>query len=36
MYSPCRQGEKTPGQFGDTIKTLYDYADQWLSQKGRF
>ncbi len=36
MYTTCRQCEKTPGQFGDTIKTLYDYADKWLSQKGRF
>jgi hypothetical protein len=26
----------SPGQFGDTIKTVYDYADRWLSQKGRF
>ena len=36
MYIACKQCEKTPGQFGDTIKTLYDYADKWLSQKGRF
>jgi pimeloyl-ACP methyl ester carboxylesterase len=36
MYSTCKQCEKTPGQYGDTIKTLYDYADQWLSKPGRF
>ena len=36
MYNTCRQCEKTPGQFGDTVKTLYDYVDKWLSQKGRF
>jgi len=36
MYGVCKQCEKTPGQYGDTIKTLYDYADKWLSQKGRF
>lgn len=35
-YSTCKQCEKTPGQFGDTIKTLYDYADGWLSKSGRF
>ena len=36
MYSTCKQCEKTPGEFGDTIKTLYDYADKWLSKPGRF
>ena len=35
-YTTCKQCEKTPGQFGDTVKTLYDYVDKWLSQKGRF
>jgi pimeloyl-ACP methyl ester carboxylesterase len=35
-YGACRPCETTPGQFGDTVKTLYDYADRWLSQKGRF
>jgi pimeloyl-ACP methyl ester carboxylesterase len=35
-YGACTQCETTPGQFGDTIRTLYDYADRWLSQKGRF
>jgi hypothetical protein len=35
-YSTCKKCEKTPGQFGDTIKTLYDYADEWLSKSGRF
>ena len=36
MYLPCRPCEKTPGQYGDTVKTLYDYVDRWLSAKGRF
>lgn len=36
MYTPCKQCETTPGQFGDTVKTLYNYVDGWLSQKGRF
>ena len=35
-YSTCKKCEKTPGQFGDTTKTLFDYADGWLSKKGRF
>jgi hypothetical protein len=35
-YSTAKECEAYPGQFGDTIKTLYDYVDQWLSQKGRF
>jgi hypothetical protein len=35
-YGTCRQCETTPGQFGDTLKTLYDYVDRWLGQKGRF
>ena len=36
VYTPCRRCEKTPGQFGDTVKTTYDYADRWLSKPGRF
>ena len=35
-YPACKQCEKTPGQFGDTVKTIYDYADGWLSKSGRF
>jgi hypothetical protein len=35
-YDTCHQCEKFPGQFGDTLKTTYDYADKWLSQNGRF
>ena len=35
-YRTCKPCERTPGQFGDTIKTIYDYADKWLSQEGRF
>ena len=36
MYTPCTKCEKSPGQFGDTVKTTYDYIDNWLSKKGRF
>jgi hypothetical protein len=35
-YPTCKKCEKTPGQYGDTVKTLYDYADGWLSKPGRF
>ncbi|HUO20990.1 MAG TPA: hypothetical protein VMU59_00550 [Caulobacteraceae bacterium] len=36
MYAPCKECEKTPGEFGDTMKTLYDYIDAWLAKPGRF
>ena len=35
-YETCKRCEKTPGQYGDTVKTIYDYADGWLSKSGRF
>ncbi len=35
-YTTCTKCEKTPGQFGDTLKTTYDYIDSWLSKPGRF
>jgi hypothetical protein len=35
-FTTAKDCEKYPGQFGDTEKTLYDYVDKWLSQKGRF
>ncbi|HUO21736.1 MAG TPA: hypothetical protein VMU59_04405 [Caulobacteraceae bacterium] len=35
-YPACKSCEKTPGQYGDTVKTIYDYADGWLSKDGRF
>ena len=36
VYTPCTKCEKTPGQFGDTVKTTYDYVDGWLAKSGRF
>jgi hypothetical protein len=36
VYTTCKPCEKTPGQFGDTVKTLYDYVDGWLGKPGRF
>ena len=35
-YTTCTKCEKTPGQFGNTLQTTYDYVDGWLSKKGRF
>ena len=35
-YSTCKPCEKTPGQFGDTEKTLFDYVEGWLTKLGRF
>lgn len=35
-FNTNKAAEKYPGQFGDTVKTLYDYVDKWLGQKGRF
>jgi len=35
-FSPAKDCEEYPGQFGDTMRTLYDHVDKWLSQKGRF
>ena len=34
-FTPARHCEAYPGQFGDTMKTLHDYVDGWLSS-GRF
>jgi hypothetical protein len=36
VFTTCKPCEKMPGEFGDTVKTLYDYIDKWLSQGGRF
>lgn len=36
VYEPCKKCEKTSGQFGDTVKTTYDYVDSWLGKAGRF
>lgn len=30
-FRPARHLEKTPGEFGDTVKTLHDYAAAWLA-----
>jgi hypothetical protein len=35
-FTTCTRCERTPGQYGDTQKTFYDYLDKWLSGKSRF
>jgi hypothetical protein len=35
-YQTCKPCEKSPGQFGDTEDTTYNYIDNWLSKPGRF
>jgi hypothetical protein len=35
-FDTAKDCEAYPGQFGDTMKMLFDYVDKWLSQKGRF
>jgi hypothetical protein len=33
MFTTARECEKFLGQYGDTQKTMYDYAADWLCQK---
>lgn len=35
-FTPAKHLEKTAGEFGDTMKTLHDFVDEWLSAPGRF
>ena len=35
-FTTCERCEKAPGEFGDTLKTTFDYVDSWLSKAGRF
>ena len=32
-FGPCRQCERTPGEFGDTVQTLFDYVAEWLTPR---
>lgn len=36
VYTTATECEQYPGQFGDASKTLFDFVDLWLSEKGRF
>lgn len=35
-FRPAHNCEQYPGQFGDTMKTLHDFVDKWLSEPNRF
>ncbi|MGL5436357.1 MAG: alpha/beta hydrolase family protein [Lachnospiraceae bacterium] len=35
-FKPARNCEEYEGQFGDTVKTLFDCVDQWLKDPDRF
>jgi pimeloyl-ACP methyl ester carboxylesterase len=30
-FTPCKPCEKTPGQYGDTVKTTFDHVAGWLT-----
>ncbi|KAL4933942.1 uncharacterized protein BDV17DRAFT_286747 [Aspergillus undulatus] len=32
----CTECEKFPGEFGDTVRTAFDFMDGWLGEGGRF
>jgi hypothetical protein len=32
-FSPCTICEKTPGQYSDTVKNLFDYAAAWINKR---
>jgi hypothetical protein len=32
-FTPCQPCERTPGEFGDTVKTLFDHVDAWLAAR---
>ena len=40
LFAPCKECAVSKGlaenHYGDTIKTLFDYVDAWLSNPGRF
>lgn len=35
-FETNKSAEKYPGQYGDTVKILYDYVDKWISNDNRF
>ena len=32
-FTPCRACEKTPGQYSNTIRNLFDYAANWINAR---
>ena len=35
MFTPNKDVEAYPGQFGDTVKLVYDYVDEWVNSNNR-
>lgn len=35
-FTPAKECELVPGQYGDTMETIHNYIDDWLSKPGRF
>jgi hypothetical protein len=33
FFMPCEATEPTPGAWGDTVKTLFDYVDGWVAER---
>jgi hypothetical protein len=33
-FTPCTACERTPGQYSNSVKNLFDYAASWIN--GRF
>jgi hypothetical protein len=36
VFNTAKDCEEYPGQYGDTMETLFNYVDSWLFEKGRF
>jgi cytidine deaminase len=32
-FTPCGACEDTPGEFGDTVTTTFDYLGAWLEER---
>ncbi len=32
-FAPCKACEKTPGQYSNTVKNLFDYAAKWINDR---
>jgi hypothetical protein len=30
---PCKRCEKTPGQYSNSVKNLYDYIAKWINER---
>ena len=32
-FTPCRPCEKTPGQYGNSVRNLFDYVAKWMNDR---